>query len=169
MLHRCRGSSINAPLMLLKGSTPGRESSFEQIRRERLAGGCGPRLIMAALRCGCQSYCGPSAVDDKGLPGHIAGGVGGEEEQRAVEFVGLREATMPYIDATLITLAARAARRAGRAGAMNGAARGHGAVSRTTEATLRAPLCSMQVCQVVSCGPSMGVSGMRPHSAQEPS
>src|SRR5204862_2291855 len=38
------------------------------------------------------SYRGPSAVDDKGLPGHVAGGAGGEEEQRAVEFVGLRSA-----------------------------------------------------------------------------
>lgn len=30
-------------------------------------------------------------------------------------------------------------------------------------------LCLMWVCQVVSCGPSTGRSGTRPHSAQEPS
>jgi Phospholipase_D-nuclease N-terminal len=27
-------------------------------------------------------YRGPSAVDDEGLPGHVAGGAGGQEEQR---------------------------------------------------------------------------------------
>ena len=49
-------------------------------------------LTIAVLRCECRSYCGPSAVDDKGLPGHVAGGVGGEEEQRGVELVALRSA-----------------------------------------------------------------------------
>ena len=45
---------------------------------------------MATLRSVPGSYCGPSAVDNEGLPGYVAGGCGGEEEQRAVELVGLR-------------------------------------------------------------------------------